>query len=148
MLLLAIRYAKKMGLPIGKVILGCIDCDGFWEFVSYGNYQTTSKERMKALEALMWLEFGYGEAESYQDAVQHHRCYRLTELKLMQFRNDLFAAVVGDNRVKHVIDSTMRTNNYRMEASTARAFGALQDYRAKNGINNNTLLFARNVPLA
>jgi hypothetical protein len=34
-----------------------------------------------------------------------------------------------------------------MELSTARAFAALQDYRAKTGENKNTLLFARNMPV-
>ena len=144
LLLLAIRYAQKMGLPVQKVILGCLDGDGFWELISYGGYQTNRKERMMAFEALLWLEFGYSEAENYRTSVQSGQQYRLGASKFEQFRNGLFAAVVGDNRVKNIIDSTMRTNYYQMESSTARAFGALQDYRAKYGISKNTLLFARN----
>ena len=146
-LLLAIRYAQKMGLPIQKVILGCLDGDGLWEFVSYGIYQTGRKEWMKTFEALLWLEFGYDEAERYHTAVQIRQHYRLENLKFEKFRDGLFASVVGDDRVKNIIDSTMRTNNYQMQNSTARAFGALQDYRAKTGINKNTLLFARKAPV-
>lgn len=145
-LLFAIRYAQKMGLPVRKVILGSLEGDGLWEFLSYGDYQTNRKELLAGFEALLWLEFGYREVESYADAVQNRRTYRLKEWKLEQFRSDLFTTVVGDNRVKNVIDSTLRTNNYRMEHSTARAFGALQDYRAKTGENKNTLLFSRNAP--
>lgn len=146
LLLLAVRYAQKMGLPIRKVILGCLDGDGLWEFVSYGNYQTNRKERVLGFETLLWLEFGYDETQKYASAVSERRQYRLNELKFKQFRSGLVAAVVGDKRVSNIIDSTMHTNNYRMESSTARAFGALQDYRAKTGINKNTLLFARNAP--
>lgn len=146
-LLLAIRYAQKMGLPIQKVILGCLDGDGLWEFVSYGIYQTGRKEWMKTFEALLWLEFGYDEAERYHTAVRLRQHYRLENLKFEKFRDGLFASVVGDDRVKNIIDSTMRTNNYQMQNSTARAFGALQDYRAKTGINKNTLLFARKAPV-
>jgi len=145
-LLLAIRYAQKMGLPIRKVILGCIDGDGLWELFSYGDYQTNRKDLLIGFEALLWLEFGYTGAEGYASAVLDRRTYRLKDLKLDQLRTDLFATVVGDNRVKNVIDSTLRNNNYRMEHSTARAFGALQDYRAKTGENKNTLLFSRNAP--
>ena len=145
-LMLAIRYAQKMGLPVRKVILGCMDGDGLWEFVSYGDYSTNHKERMKGFEALLWLDFGYQEAEIYAQSVQSKRTYRLKEWKLDQFRKDLFPTVVGDNRVKNVIDSTLRTNNYCMEKSTARAFAALQDYRAKTGENKNTLLISRNAP--
>ena len=141
-LMLAIRYAQKMGLPVRKVILGCMDGDGLWEFVSYGDYSTNRKERMKGFEALLWLEFGYQETEIYAQSVQSKRTYRLKEWKLDQFRKDLFPTVVGDNRVKNVIDSTLRTNNYRMEKSTARAFAALQDYRAKTGVGRHAALFA------
>lgn len=145
-LLLAIRYAQKMGLPIRRVILGCIDGDNLWEFLSYGDYQTNRKNLLAGFEALLWLEFGYAEAENYADSVLGKRTYRLREWKLDQFRAGSFAAVVGENRVKNVIDSTLRNNNYRMERSTARAFGALQDYRAKTGENKNTLLFSQNAP--
>lgn len=146
LLLLAVRYAQKMGLPIRKVILGCVDSDGLWEFVSYGNYQTNRKELVLGFETLLWLEFGYVETQRYTSAVSDRQQYRLNELKLEKFRGGLFTAVVGDKRVSNIIDSTIHTNNYRMESSTARAFGALQDYRAKSGINKNTLLFARNAP--
>lgn len=147
LLLLAIRYAQKMGLPVRKVILGCVDGDGLWEFLSYGNYQIGRKDRIAGLEALLWIAFGYGEVQTYCDAVQNRQQFRLNQWKFEQFRSGLFATVVGDARVKNVIDSTWRTNNYQMESSAARAFGALQDYRAKTGINKNTLLFSRNAPV-
>ena len=144
--LLAIRYAQKMGLPIKKIILGSLDGDGLWEFLSLGNYQTAHKEILAGFEALLWLEFGYGETETYAHAIANKRTYRLKEWRLDSFRKDLFTTVVGDHRVKNVIESTLRTNNYQMEQSTARAFAALQDYRAKTGINKNTLMFSRNAP--
>ena len=144
--LFAIRYAQKMGLPIRKIILGCIDGDGLWEFLSFGTYQTLRKDRIPCLEALLWLEFRYPEAERYAAAVEQKAVYRLPEPSLDMFRKGMFATVVGNDRVKNVIESTMRTNNYRMESGTARAFGALQNYRAKSGINRNTLMFATNHP--
>ena len=144
--LLAIRYAQKMGLPVRKIILGSLEGDGLWEFLSHGNYQTNHKEILAGFEALLWLEFGYSEVETYAQAIANKRTYRLKEWKLDQFRKDLFPTVVGDNRVKNVIDSTLHTNNYKMEQCTARAFAALQDYRAKTGENKNTLLFSRNAP--
>lgn len=142
--MLAIRYAQKMGLPIRKIVLGCLEGDGLWEFFSYGDYLTSRKELHPCLEALLWLEFGYSEAEAYDAAVQKRSTYRLKGLSLDQFREGLFTAVVGDHRTKNVIESTIRTNNYQMQSSTARAFAALQDYRAKTGENKNTLLFAQN----
>lgn len=146
LMLLAIRYAQKMGLPVRKIILGSLEGDSLWEFLSYGDYQTSRKDLLVCFEALLWLEFGYSEAQAYVSAIECKHTYRLKEWKLDQFRKDMFATVVGDNRAKNVIDGMLRTNNYRMERSTARAFAALQDYRAKTGENKNTLLFSRNAP--
>lgn len=145
--LFAVRYAQKMGLPVRKIILGCLEGDGFWEFFSYGAYSTGRKDHLVAFGALLWLEFDYADARSYADAVENRHTFRLKVWKLDQFRKDIFAAVVGNNRVKNVIESTFRTNNYRMETGTARAFAALQDYRAKTGVNKNTLLLSLNIPV-
>ena len=146
LMLLAIRYAKKMGLPVRKVILGSQEGDGLWEFLSHGDYQTNRKAHLVGLEALLWLEFGYAESDRYVSTASHKGVYRLKDLKLEQFCKGVFTTVVGDSRVKNVIDSTLRSNNYKMEQATARAFAALQDYRAKTGENKNTMLFARNAP--
>ena len=144
--LLAVRYGQKMGLPIKQIILGSMDGDGLWELFSFGTYQIGRKERLSCLEALLWLEFDYSEAGKYINTFANKGIYRITTDMHEQLRKDLFVSVVGDNRVKNVIDSALHSNNYRMESSTARAFAALQDYRAKTGLNRNTLLFARNAP--
>ncbi len=146
-LLLAIRCAQKMGVPIRKVILGSVEGDGLWEFLFHGGYQVNRKTCPAGLEALLWLEFGHSEADRYNYATQNRSIYKLNDVRLATFKNGLFTTVVGDNRASNVVDSTIRTNNYQMELSTARAFAALQDYRAKTGENKNTLLFARNIPV-
>ena len=146
-LMLAARYAQKMGLPIRKIILGCVEGDGLWDLLSYGDYSAVRKEPVKGLEALLWLEFGYEQTQKYLACLEKKTTYHLRDLPLEQLRKDVFSAVVGDNRVKNVMDNILSTNNYLMESSTARAFGALQDYRAKTGENKNTLLFSRNVPV-
>lgn len=142
--LLAVRYAQKMGLPVRKIILGCMEGDGLWELISYGDFSLGKKEPIVGLEALLWLEFGYSETQKY---LQKKTVYHIKDLYLEQLRKDIFTAVVGDRRVMNVIDNMLSTNNYQMQSSTARSFGALQDYRAKTGENKNTLLFARNIPV-
>lgn len=143
MMLLAVRYAQKMGLPIRKIVLGCTEQDGLWDFLSYGDYAVGRKDWNAGLEALLWLEFGYGEAAGYLTALEKRTTYRLKIYPLEQLRKDLFVTVVGESRVKNVAESG---TGYRMEPATARAFAAVQDYRAKTGENKDTLLFARNTP--
>ena len=140
--LLAIRYAQKMGLPIIKTVLGSLEGDGLWEFISYGDYQTGRKNLPDGMEALLWLEFGASEVQNYLQICQKHGLYKLDLLRLEQFRKNIFVAVVGDGRAKDVAASTRRSAGYAMQVGRARAFGALQDYRAKYGENRNTLLLA------
>lgn len=146
-LLLAIRCAQKLGLPIRKIILGSIDGDGLWEFFSLGGYQGNRMYCPAALEALLWLEFGYGETAEYVRAMELRSIYKLSDVCLALLKHGMFVTVVGNNRAANMVESTIHTNHYQMELSTARAFAALQDYRAKTGENKNTLLFARNMPV-
>lgn len=145
-MLLAVRYAQKMGLPVQKIVLGCTDGDGMWNFLSYGDYTAAKKERNVGFEALLWLEFGYEEVNRYHISLEKKLTYRLNAVRLETFRKKLFGTVVGDHRVKNVVESTVMTNHYQMDSNMARAFGALLNYRAKTGENKNTLLFAQNMP--
>ena len=140
--LLAVHYASRMGLPVGKVILGSLDGDGLWEFFTYGTYPTGGKKTPSGLEALLWLVYGPAQAQNYLSCVQAGTIYHLDPLLLNELQKNLFIAVVGQRRVADVTSSALHTDHYAMEQGTARAFGALQDYRAKTGENRNTLLFA------
>lgn len=144
--LLAVRYAQKMGLPIRRVILGCTEHDGLWDFLSYGDFIASKKSRNIFFEALLWLEYSYEESSKYCDAAEKKTTYRLSQIRLEQFRADVFGSVVGEYRATQMVESTIKTNRHRMETDTARAFCALQDYRAKTGENRNTLLIAKNAP--
>ena len=94
------------------------------------------------MEALLWLEFGVAEVEHYLNVSQKRGIYKLDLIRHEIFKENLFVAVVGDGRAKDVAAATQRSAGYAMQTGTARAFGALQDYRAKYGENRNTLLLA------
>ena len=144
-LLLAVRYAQKMGLPVRNIILGSMEDDGLWELFTYGEYQTPKRKTLPGFEALLWLEFGCGEVQNYLRSIQSRSVYRIKATAFDVIRSGIFVTVVGDKRVKNVVENTLQTSHYNMEKDTARAFGALQDYRATAGENKNTLLFAKRV---
>ena len=143
-MLLALRYAQKMGLRTGKILLGCQDGDSLWEFVSYGDYSTGRKDLPSGMEAVLWLEFGPSVAGDYLKISEKRGIYKLNPVQLEQFRDGIFVAVVGDGRAADVASGVLRTTGYQMDQSTARAFGAMQDYRSKYGDKRDTLLFAHN----
>ena len=82
----------------------------------------------------------------YLRVAQKRGIFKVSALQLEQFRKELQVAVVGDKRAADVASSTKRNSGYAMEVSTARAFGALQDYRANGGLNQDTLLLAKQRP--
>ena len=143
-LLFAVRYAQRMGLPIQKIVLGCVEGDGIWEFLSYGEYQTYRKTYPSYLEPLLFLELGETEVDRYLQCRKSRLAYRLDTEE--QFCANLFPAVVGEYRVKNLTDSLLHGSNCRLDMQTGRAFCAVQDYRAKTGENRTTLLFACNAP--
>ena len=145
-MLLAVRYAKKMGLPVRRIVLGCSDRDGMWDLLTRGEYSVLNKDRDIVLEALLWLEFRYDETERYNSTLEMRNIYRLSVLQQEQFCFELFATVVGDRRVENIMKSTLMTDRYKMGPGTARAFSALMNYRARTGENKNTLLFSQNMP--
>ena len=142
-MLFALRYAQKMGLPVGGIIMGSVEGDGLWEFISYGDYPTGRKILPSGMEALLWLEFGPDTAQEYLATANRHGIYKLSPVQLTKFRADLFVTVVGDGRAEAVAAGVKHTNEYSMDRSTARAFGALQDYRSKMGEKSTTMLYSR-----
>ena len=142
-MLFAVRYAQRMGLPVRKIILGCMEEDGLWDFLSYGDYTAAKKERNIGFEALLWLACGYREVERYHVSLEEKVTYRVPMLPLETFRKGIFPTVVGDARARNVMENT---HEYQMEIDTARAFGALLNYRAKTGENKTTLMFGNNAP--
>lgn len=143
LLLFAVRYAQKMGLPVRTVVLGTSGEDGLWELFSLGEYQSNEQHVLPGLECLLWLKFGYDEVNRVLDCTTRKAVYRIKQLELEAFRQGIFPTVVGDKRIQRIIDNTLLNGSFLMDKATAGAFGALQDYRAKTGECKNTLLFAR-----
>lgn len=140
----AALYAKDMGLPVIKIVCACNDSSGAWDLINRGEFATTAKTPY--LEYLLFRAFGAGETGRYLDACHRKATYYLNKEQPNLLANDLFAAVVGSNRIDTITSSMFTTNRYHIDALTAVAFGGLQDYRAHSGISANTLIFAKQRP--
>ena len=141
----AVLYAKDMGLPVNKIICACNDGSGAWDLVNRGEIATTAK--VPYLEYLLLRAFGTGETLRYLDACARNATYYVGEEQPEVLSNELFAAVVGTNRIDTITNSMLTTNQYHIDPMTAVAFGGLQDYRAHSGISANTLILAKDRPL-
>lgn len=143
-LAMAAWYARFMGLPIGTIVCGCSENSGVWDLIHRGEMNTGSQ--VVNLERLIYSTLGLDETLRYLKICQSRGTYLLSEENLTILGDRLAAAVVSRRRTDAVITSIYRTNRYILDASTAIAYGGLQDYRARTGESRPTLLVADHSP--
>lgn len=147
----AVCYAKKMGLPVGKIICCCNSDNGaIWDLIHRNELSTAAlKPNIRlGLERLLYVVYGREESVRFMEACENRRLYSVSEEVPVMLSDDMFCVVVGEERLHAVINSVYRTDNYIIDANTALPFGAIQDYRSKTGESTMTLLFAEKDPAA
>lgn len=145
-LLVALRYAQKMGLPISTVALGADEGEDLWEFIYHGNYSTRREKLPSGLESLIYLAFGINGVKRFLRIAENKRIYQLSDDELAVFADGIFASVVGKNRIQNIISSVKRTCNYRISTDTAYAYSALQDCRVRGTGGQDAVLFSYRKP--
>lgn len=138
---MALWYAKQMGLPIGKIICGCQDNDGVWDLLHVGQMKTAIKPTAE-LERLIHSAFGVDETLRYCGVCSRGETYSLLPVMSDSLRRVLFAAVVSGNRVSDAIPNVYNTSAYILEPEAAVGYSSLLDYRAKTGERAPALLLS------
>lgn len=155
---MAAWYARKMGLPIGTIICVCNENSAPWDFLHRGEMNTgattvctTTKEldiaNPSGIERLIYGTMGFEETMKYVSCVQRKGVYHIRPDMLKQLNQGMYVSVVGKDRVEPVISSVYRSNNCILDPYTAVSYGGLQDYRAKTGESNPTVLLWEKSPM-
>lgn len=155
---ISLWYAKKMGLPIGRIICGSNENCGIWDLIHKGQIDmgatvvSTDTSDMDAavstgVERLIYGTLGLSENLRYLSAVERKTTYQIKQDELPLLNDGLFCSVVGKDRGRDIMKSVQSTHDYLIDPYTAIAYGALQDYRAKFGENRITILFAEENPV-
>lgn len=145
---IAVWYAREMGLPISMTLYGDLRESGIWDLVCRGVLNTNGLDALlfHELERLTHAAWGAQECDRFLTACQQCVPYAIAE-ETAPLSGDLFCAVVGSNRIGNVINSVYRNNAYLIDADIALPFATVQDYRAKTGENRLTVLLGKNDPL-
>lgn len=146
---IAVWYCKKMGLPINMIICACEEDSNIWDFIHRGVFASAaaSNELLLGLERLVNGTFGVDETNKFVTAYQAGKVYSVDEERVPEFNGGFFCAVAGKNRAESTINSLFRSNSYIIDPVTAICYGGLQDYRARTGGSNLTVLMAESTPL-
>lgn len=138
---IAILYAKQMGLPVNRIICACTEDGILWDLVNRGEF-STGKE-LPYTESLIYMYLGVPGVRQYLDTCIRKGIYTYEEILLQPLAEELYPAVVSTGRSNTVISSMYSSNSYCIDSDTALAYGALQDYRASTGANIQTLIISK-----
>ena len=139
--LTSILYAKQMGLPINRIICACAEDGILWDLVNRGEF--SAAKALPYTECLIYKYWGESGVSQFLDSCEQKTICRYDEIALQALVDEVYPAVVSDGRADTVISSMHSSNNYAIDRDSALAYGALQDYRACTGVNNQTLLISK-----
>lgn len=154
---MAIWYARKMGLSVGTIVCACNENNAPWDLLHRGEMNTgmtTVHTNIKDLDAsnpaglerLIYAVFGLDETQKYLQASNKKGIYQVRPDMAADLSKGMFVSVVGKDRIEAVISSVYRSNNCILDPYTAVAYGGLQDYRAKTGESCPTVLLWEKKP--
>lgn len=144
---MAAWYAKKMGLPIGKIICCCDENDATWELLKNGAiYPNPGMNIPSDLERLISSVCGAAEALRYASCMENGLNYIPAAEDLARLREGIECAVISWERRSNIIASVYSTNAYIMDPGSAMAYGGLQDYRSASGTGRCALILSEKSP--
>ncbi|PRR77379.1 Threonine synthase [Clostridium liquoris] len=145
--ILAAYYAKKMGLPINKLICASNEnnvlCDFFNEGIYNKNreFKVTSSPSMDILvssnlERLLY-HISNGDEDLVSDLMKKLNMegkYIINE-SMKEKLKDFYSGFANDKETYKIIENTFKDNGYLMDTHTAVAYKVYKDY--KNAMNDN-----------
>lgn len=143
--ILACYYAKKMGLPVGKLICASNANNVLTDFINTGVYDrnrpfyTTTSPSMDILissnlERLLFDMTGSDEeVRTYMKALADDGKYQVSHEVLNKIKDNFVSGCCDDDRTLREIKSVYDKSGYLMDTHTAVAYAVLQDYRKASG---------------
>ena len=138
----AVFYARKMGLPIGKVICACAENSAAWQILFRGA-RHSGTDMPLSFEALLHSALGLEGMQAFLQQADDPAESNWADLK-----DNIFVTTVGQQRVDSIIGSTYATAQYIYDTASAMAFGGLQDYRSSTGESRNAIVLMDKTPMA
>ena len=145
-------YAKKMGVPIGRLICASNENNVLTDFIRTGTYdrnrpfyQTASPSMdiliSANLERLLYLLSGSDEeVRGYMQALAETGRYTVSERVFRAVQAEFSCGFCTDAQGAQTIGKTFREKNYLLDTHTAVACTVLEGYRAETGDGTLTVV--------
>ncbi|MFV0497760.1 MAG: threonine synthase [Candidatus Fimivivens sp.] len=157
--ILAGYYAKKMGLPINKLICASNNNNVLTDFMKAGVYEanreffTTLSPSMDILVSSNLERLLFELADRDSDRVQNmmeklssERRYAIDDAMKARLSQDFWGGYIDDARCESVIKKTLSDVGYLVDPHTAVALGVYDDYKAATGDRLPTVIVSTASP--
>ena len=157
--ILAGYFAKKSGLPVGKLICASNTNRVLTDFLETGVYDKNREFAVTAspsmdilvssnLERLLYLESGCDAVavRGWMDALKAESRYRLPEAVMDRIRENFAGLSADDAAGADAIRRVYEEYGYLMDPHTAVAWRAMEDYRAETGGNTPCVVLSTASP--
>jgi threonine synthase len=139
-------YAKKMGIPIDKILIASNENNILTELITTGKYDlrdkaliTTTSPAMDILkssnvERVLYDKFGPQRTKELMESLESEHYYELTPKELASLREDFDATFCDDAFAKSAIYEYAQ-NGYIMDPHTATCIKAYNELRAQKRVS-------------
>ena len=156
--LMAVWYAKEMGLPIETIVCCCNENHAMWNLFHKGEFRTDAIARQTHthdcdyivptdLERLIFAVFGCEETERFRECCMTGGTYYLNSEQVGSLQEGTHVSVVGEKRVASIIPNLYKTTGFLSDPYTALSYGGLTDYRSITGGSRPALLISEESPI-
>lgn len=156
--LMAVWYAREMGLPVGTIICCCNENNALWSLLHKGELRTDAISNRTHtpecdysvptdLERLIFAVFGHEEVKRYREICMTGGVYYLDAEQMTHLCTGIYVSVVSEKRMGSVIPNLYKTTGFLADPYTALAYSGLTDYRSTSGISAYGLIISEESPL-
>lgn len=155
---MALWYARKWGLPIGRIICCSNENNAPWVLLHQDELRTDApvhhtitaacdQAAPTGMERLLYEVLGRHEAMRYGDAVEQGGRYRLEPEQRRLLRKEVAVTVVSQRRLRFLMPNIYRDDLWTPDPYTAMSYAGLVDHRAHTGDTGKGLILSLEDPI-
>ena len=155
---MALWYARRWGLPIGRIICACNENNAPWTLLHQGEMRTDAPLRHTytaacdqtvpgGLERLIHAVLGPDEALRYASLLGKQRMYTLNAAQQNLLRRGVSVCVVSQRRMEFMLPNLFAPGHWTPDPYAAMAYTALVDHRAHAGKTGKALILSEGHPI-
>jgi len=136
-------YAKKMGLPIEKILIASNENNILTSWINDGVYDINGKSliltsspamdilKSSNIERVMFDLYGAKRTKEIMDDLNDKKCFKLSKTELVQLQ-EIFSATYSDDKYGKTTIKNYLDNGYLMDPHTATCIKAYEELKQKD----------------